>query len=81
MSIKTESLIEEHLGDKLYCSRTQLVNICIMLGLCGSTTGAISAVKDLPWTRISSKRCVVLREIAIKYLENNLTKHSHKRNV
>lgn len=78
MSIKTEAIIQESLGDKLYCSKPQLIQICLDLGIFGSMTGAISALKFLPWIKVSQKRLVIPREIALDYFKNNLLMKSCK---
>jgi len=66
--MSTEDLLLKSLGDKPFCSRKQLIRICIDAGLCNSISGAIGALKSLPWMQVSEKRKVVTRKVALDYL-------------
>lgn len=64
-----EKLITESLGNKPYCSKRQLIELCISLGLCRSITGANSALESLNWIKISPKRLVTPRQSVLEYFK------------
>ena len=78
MSTKTESIIQESLGNKPYCTKKQLIDMCLNLGICGSPSGAISALKSLPWLKVSTKRTIVSRSAVIDFFNNTLIDKSEK---
>ena len=83
MSINTKSLIQESLGNKLFCTKKQLISLCLNAGLCGSISGAETALKLLPWIKMSPKRMVVSRNAVLEYFQNHILNNAQleKRNM
>ena len=52
--------------------------MCLNLGICGSPSGAITALKSLPWRQISTKRCIVSRSAVIDYFNDSLFREPEK---